>query len=123
MPFAPVSFPIIKMIEDGTFDKDGKTTELIIRKTPDQLKVTFSQFVLNSGIKLSMDGKGRATDNAFIERLWRTVKYENVYMNEYRNGTELYKGLEQFFHNYNNTRRHSSIDYKRPVDLFLSERA
>ena len=84
---------------------------------------TFSQFVLNSGIKLSMDGKGRATDNAFIERLWRTVKYENVYMNEYRNGTELYKGLEHFFHKYNNTRRHSSIANKRPVDLFLSERA
>jgi len=83
----------------------------------------FSKYVLNAGIKLSMDGKGRATDNAFIERLWRTVKYENVYMNEYQNGIELYKGLEQFFHNYNNKRRHSSIDYNRPADLFLSERA
>lgn len=83
----------------------------------------FSKYVLNAGVKLSMDGKGRATDNAFIERLWRTVKYEDIYMNEYRNGNELYTGLSQFFKNYNNKRRHSSIENKRPVDLFLGERA
>ncbi|HHH52022.1 MAG TPA: IS3 family transposase [Bacteroidetes bacterium] len=83
----------------------------------------FSKYVLDVGIKLSMDGKGRATDNAFIERLWRTVNYENVYMNEYRDGNELYTGLSQFFENYNNKRRHSSIKNKRPVDLFLGQRA
>lgn len=78
----------------------------------------FSDFVINSGIKLSMDGKGRATDNAFIERLWRTVKYENVRFKEYTNGTNLAKGLKTFFEDYNYNRRHSSIDNRYPSDLF-----
>lgn len=78
----------------------------------------FSRFVLDSGIKLSMDGKGRATDNAFIERLWRTVKYENIRFQEYTNGANLAKGLKTFFEDYNHNRRHSSIEYQFPVELF-----
>jgi len=83
----------------------------------------FSKYVISTGAKFSMDGKGRATDNAFVERLWRTVKYEDIYMNEYRNGNDLHTGLSQFFENYNNKRRHSAIENKRPADLFLGERA
>ncbi|MEM9487039.1 MAG: IS3 family transposase [Cyanobacteria bacterium P01_F01_bin.116] len=78
----------------------------------------FSKFILDAGIKLSMDGKGRATDNAFIERLWRTVKYENIRFKEYTNGVNLAKGLKLFFEDYNHKRRHSSIDYRFPVELF-----
>lgn len=78
----------------------------------------FSKFVTGSGIKLSMDGKGRATDNAFIERLWRTVKYENIRFDDYTDGTTLAKGLKQFFERYNHKRRHSSIDYQFPIELF-----
>ena len=81
----------------------------------------FSKFVVDNGIKLSMDGKGRATDNAFIERLWRTVKYENIRFKEYTNGTDLVKGLKTFFKDYNHKRRHSSIDYQLPAELFNRE--
>lgn len=78
----------------------------------------FSQYVLSRGIKLSMDGKGRATDNAFIERLWRTVKYENSRFKDYQNGTTMFLGLQDFMKYYNTTRRHSSIGNKRPKEVY-----
>jgi putative transposase len=78
----------------------------------------FSEFVLGQSIKLSMDGKGRATDNAFIERLWRTVKYENIRFKEYRNGLDLYTGLKHYFKEYNESRRHSSLQDQRPKEVF-----
>lgn len=81
----------------------------------------FSSFVLNSGIKLSMDGKGRATDNAFIESLWKSVKYEKVYPNPPENGLELYQMLEDYFDDYNNCRRHSGIEDQRPRDLYIDQ--
>lgn len=78
----------------------------------------FSKFVLDQSIQLSMDGKGRATDNAFIERLWRTVKYENIRFKEYRNGLDLYTGLKEYFTQYNEIRRHTSIADQRPKEVF-----
>lgn len=65
-------------------------------------------------IKISMDGKGRAIDNIFIERLWRTVKYENVYLQSYSDGITLYNGLEKYFEFYNEQRFHQSLNYKTP---------
>lgn len=70
------------------------------------------------GCRLSIDGKGRATDNAFIERLWPTVKYENVRFNEYITGTKMAQGLEEYFVEYNNIRRHSSIGNVPPKQLY-----
>lgn len=70
------------------------------------------------GIKISMDGKGRATDNIFIERLWRSVKYEHVYLNPAKDGLDLYRGIQQYFNFYNNERRHQSIGYSRPSDIY-----
>ena len=64
--------------------------------------------LLNNGIKISMDGKGRAIDNIFIERLWRTVKYENVYLQAYTDGISLYKGLKDYLEFYNSRRLHQS---------------
>lgn len=78
----------------------------------------FTKVLIDNEIQISMDGKGRATDNIFIERLWRTVKYEDIYLYAYENGLELYKGLTKFFSFYNERRRHSSIENKRPVDLY-----
>lgn len=69
-------------------------------------------------VQISMDGKGRATDNIFIERLWRTVKYEDIYLHAYENGMELYQGLKKYFNFYNHIRRHSSINKNRPKDLY-----
>ncbi len=57
-----------------------------------------------------MDGKGRATDNAFIEKLWRSVKYEKLYLNPPTDGKHLYEMLTQYFEHYNYKRRHSSIE-------------
>jgi putative transposase len=61
-----------------------------------------------------MDAKGRAIDNIFIERLWRSVKYENVYLQSYENRTALYDGLEKYFKFYNNERMHQSLNYNTP---------
>ncbi|MCR9290465.1 MAG: integrase core domain-containing protein [Bacteroidetes bacterium] len=66
---------------------------------------------------MSMDGVGRATDNAFIERLWRTVKYENVRFSEYTDGLKLIRGMDDYFPKYNN-RRHSSLNRKRPKEVY-----
>jgi len=57
-------------------------------------------------------------DNIFIERLWRSVKYENVYLNVYENGVDLYKGLNQYFNFYNKERMHQSLNYKTPNQLY-----
>jgi len=77
----------------------------------------FTGFIELNQIKVSMDGKGRATDNIFIERLWRSIKYEDIYLNAYENGLELYKGIQGYMDFYNNRRRHKSLDYKRPIDF------
>jgi putative transposase len=69
-------------------------------------------------IQISMDGKGRAIDNIFIERLWRTVKYEHIYLHVYEDGLSLYKGLQQYFLFYNDERRHQSLNYETPVTLY-----
>lgn len=65
-------------------------------------------------IKISMDGKGRAIDNVFIERLWRSLKYEYVYLNAPETGKELYHGLYDYFNFYNNERYHQSLGYQVP---------
>lgn len=82
---------------------------------------TSNEFVncaLGHKIKLSMDGKGRATDNAFIERLWRSVKYEKIYLNPPEDGLHLFEMLADYFHYYNNERRHQSIDNETPNSVF-----
>ena len=77
----------------------------------------FTQVLLDKGIKISMDGRGRALDNIFVERLWRTVKYENIYMNEYKTVPELRSGLKRYFKFYNQERLHQSLDYKTPSEV------
>ena len=74
-------------------------------------------------IQISMDGKGRAIDNIFIERLWRTVKYEHIYLHVYEAGLSLYKGLNTYFKFYNGERRHQSLNNKTPEDHYLKQAA
>ncbi len=81
----------------------------------------FTQILLDKGIKISMDGRGRALDNIFIERLWRTVKYENIYMNDYQSVSELTNGLKVYFEFYNQERLHQNLDYKTPAEVYLSD--
>lgn len=78
----------------------------------------FSEFVLERGIKLSMDGKGRATDNSFIERFWRSIKYEKLYLNPSEDGMDLYEKVDEYIKYYNFERRHSCIGDERPADLY-----
>lgn len=80
----------------------------------------FTGFLEENHIIISMDGKGRATDNIFIERLWRSVKYEHVYLHAYESGIDLYKGLKEYFPYYNQVRRHSSIKHERPMDVYYA---
>src|SRR5690606_24886122 len=81
----------------------------------------FVERVKSHKMKLSMDGKGRATDNAFIERLWRSVKYEKLYIFKPENGLEAYLLCDEYFTYYNYERRHSSIEDHRPADLFYKK--
>lgn len=70
------------------------------------------------GIRLSMDGKGRALDNIFVERLWRSVKYEHIYLFPADDGLECYRGLEGYFRYYNNERRHQSLEDGTPSTIY-----
>jgi len=74
-------------------------------------------------VKVSMDGKGRWIDNVFIERLWRSVKYENIYLRAYENGTTLRKGLREYFEFYNAERTHQALEYRKPDDVYYSRTA
>ena len=79
----------------------------------------FTDTVLSNDIKLSMDGKGRAIDNVFIERLWRSVKYESIYLNPPSSGVDLYKQCQWYFNYYNNERRHQGIENQIPFKRYL----
>ena len=72
-------------------------------------------------IRISMDGRGRCFDNIFTERLWRTVKYENVYLNEYADIIEAEQGISEYFTFYNEKRRHQSLDYQTPARIYFQK--
>lgn len=80
----------------------------------------FTGILLAREIQISMDGKGRALDNIFVERLWRSVKYENVYLNNYEAVPEAFTGLGDYFGFYNNERPHQSLDYQTPSEVYFS---
>jgi putative transposase len=78
----------------------------------------FTSILESHGIKVSMDGRGRALDNIFIERLWRSVKQEEVYLKDYKDGLEAYHSIDQYFRFYNEDRPHSSLDYISPAIMY-----
>ena len=73
-----------------------------------------------SNVAISMDGKGRWIDNVFIERLWRSVKYEEVYLHAYDNGSEARAGLTKYFSFYNTRRSHQGLDYRTPDEVYFT---
>jgi len=79
----------------------------------------FTNMLKTNDIQISMDGKGRALDNIFIERLWRSVKYEHIYLYIYENGLDLHIGLRAYFEFYNNDRFHEAIGYDRPKHRYF----
>lgn len=71
-----------------------------------------------AGVQISMDGRGRALDNVYVERLWRSVKYEEVYLKEYETVPDLRRGLEDYFWYYNHERPHQSLGYATPAEVY-----
>jgi len=78
----------------------------------------FLNVLRNANVKISMDGKGRALDNVFIERLWRTVKYEEVYIKNYESVRQTRKSLGNYFLFYNHKRPHQSLNYQTPEEVY-----
>ncbi len=83
----------------------------------------FTGKLKESGIRISMDGKGRYLDNIFIERLWRSVKYEKVFLEDFETVSELTKGLKEYFNFYNYERPHQSFSGKTPAEIYFGEEA
>lgn len=85
--------------------------------------ILFTEELLKRNIAISMDGRGRAIDNVFVERLWRSVKYEEVYIHEYESVSDARSGLERYFQFYNMKRPHQSLGYRTPYDVHYNERS
>ena len=79
---------------------------------------TFTSMLLAQGVQVSMDGRGRCMDNVFVERLWRSIKYEEVYLKAYQNGTEARKGIGAYLAFYNQERPHQALGYRSPGQVF-----
>ncbi len=82
----------------------------------------FTDRLQSAAIAISMDGRGRALDNVFIERLWRSVKYEDIYLKDYVSGADCQKGLRSYFNFYCHERPHQSLDYRTPWEVHNSRR-
>lgn len=100
--------------------KQNGTPELINSDQGSQFtSFEYIDLLKNNNIAISMDGKGRAIDNIFIERFWKSVKYECVYLNAFEDGVQLYQGLEKYFQFYNHERGHQSLKYETPAEKFF----
>jgi putative transposase len=82
----------------------------------------FTDFLKKKNVAISMDSRGRAFDNIFVERLWRSVKYEEVYLHDYETVKEIISGLKKYFRFYNNERPHQSLGYRTPHEVYFKER-
>lgn len=99
-----------------------RRTKPVIFNTDQGSQFTSQEFtgaLEKAGVKISMDGRGRAMDNVFIERLWRSVKYEEVYLRDYGNGVEAKTGLSRYFRFYNTRRRHQGLDKRTPAQVYF----
>lgn len=80
----------------------------------------YTETITTNKIKMSMDSRGRALDNIFIERFWRSLKYEDIYLKDYQSISELRYGLKNYFNFYNNHRGHQSLNYKTPAEVYFN---
>jgi putative transposase len=78
----------------------------------------FTGLLRDAGVQISMDGRGRALDNVFVERLWRSVKYEEIYLHDYDSVWAAHRGLDRYFRFYNQARPHQSLDYRTPAAVY-----
>ncbi len=82
--------------------------------------IDFTERLKNNNITISMDGRGRVFDNIFVERLWRSVKYEDIYIHDYQTIPQARSGLSDYFSKYNTKRLHSSLNYQTPAKIYLN---
>ena len=78
----------------------------------------FTETLMDAGIKISMDGKGRWMDNVFVERLWRSLNYESVYLNEFADGWAMKRGIDDWMNHNNHERPHSSLNDRTPDEAY-----
>jgi len=78
----------------------------------------FTSRLLEKGVHISMDGRGRVLDNIFVERLWRSVKWEEVYLNSYQSVPDAWRGLQRYFAYYNHERPHQALSYRSPAEVY-----
>jgi len=90
---------------------------------PQFTSVDFTGLLEKEGIKVSMDGRGRVYDNIFVERLWRSVKYEEVYLHDYQTVPAARSHLSDYFYFYNNERPHEALDYRTPHEVYFGTKA
>jgi putative transposase len=113
---------------DGYFCLDALKQALnngrpVIFNTDQGSQFTANEFTAcleQAAVRISMDGRGRALDNIFIERLWRSLKYEDIYLKDYATVPELVAGLAAYFHFYNHERPHQSLNYCTPAELHFA---
>ena len=78
-----------------------------------------TKLLKDHGIRISMNGKGRSIDNIAIERFFRTLKYDEIYINDYQSVSELRNGIARYMHFYNFNRFHSALGYRKPMNVYL----
>lgn len=104
---------------DAAIEQHGAPEILNTDQGSQFTSIGFTDYVTKERqVRLSMDGKGRALDNIFVERLWRSVKYEHVYLFPADNGLQCYRGLEEYFRYYNSERRHQSLNDETPSTIY-----
>ena len=112
---------------DGAFCLEARDEALQLYGKPDIFNsdqgcqftsVEFTGRLKAEGIQISMDGRGRALDNIFVERLWRSVKYEDIYLHDYATVAAVVAGLKVYFEFYNTKRQHQSLDYRTPEEVY-----
>jgi putative transposase len=106
----------LEMLEDAL--RDGKPEVFNTDQGVQFTATAFTGRLELAGVAVSMDGRGRALDNVFVERLWRSVKYEDIYIQGYDTVPELHRGLARYFAFYNDERPHQSLDYRTPAAVY-----
>lgn len=115
---------------DGAFCR-AMLDEALTRRTPEVFNTdqgvqftaqAWTDRLEGAGVAVSMDGRGRAADNVFVERLWRSVKYEDVYLKGYESVPDLERGLRAYFAFYNGERLHQSLGYRTPAEVYAGGR-
>jgi len=121
-----LSWRLSNTMEDS-FCVDALNSALALYDTPEIFNTDqgsqftskrFTEILKNAGVKISMDGKGRWIDNVFVERLWRSLKYEKIYINAYETPRELRRGIAEWFEYFNSDRPHQSLDDRTPDEVY-----